>query len=243
MTSSESSASLAVKHMNSLRPVLFDYCVRMTGDLIASSGIVSKVCQGFEASHSEAHDGVPTDIQLALFRECRVLGGNAWDADTSFLQNPGLDSEKLQVGSLSAAIPGGTNNSAELWRLYHLLRSLPGRRREALLLVERYDFSPLQAADITGLSATEFDRELAAAWQALLTNLPPGAVPVAKAGIPGPIKAIPLFNDPVVAECEPVTNLSEIMDELNTARRFAGMGWVGWFWLLAAGAALAWYFL
>lgn len=229
----------AVRCMQTLRPVLFDFCVRMTGDLIASAAIVAKVCQEFMASHSEVHDGVPSNIRATLFRECRLMAGESWYAETAFLQNPGIEDSRSET---LYPDPRTGKSGSDLGRLHELLRGLPGRRREALLLVERYDFSPIEAADIGGLGMTEFDKELAAAWQILLTSLPPGSVPVTKPGIPGPIKQIPLFSDPTTSENEPVTNLAEIMDELDHARRFAGFGWLGWIWFLIVAGIVIWYF-
>ena len=215
--------------MKEFCPGLFDYCMRMTGDMTKASELVQDACGALaETISGGGRMNLADDIRMFLFREARVLAGNGWHADTASLQNPGL-----VVG----------HSDLDLIRLDDVLRHLPGEQREAILLVERYKFAPQLAAQIAGRAMEDFDVALTGAWQNLLTRLPPGAVPVGSAGKAGPIERIPNHPAPVLESHMPVTNLSEIMEELEFTRRGVKLSRGFWvFLVLAAGGAAIFYF-
>ncbi len=195
--------------LKEIRPGLFDYCMRMTGDAMKAAGIVRDACAALaEVEADGGRIGSFDDVRAFLFREARVLGRESWQADTAVLRNPQL-------------LPGQAEFA--LVRLDEILRQLPGELREVILLVERYKFSPQVSAQICGFEVDRFDTALAAAWQQLLTKLPPGAVPVGSAGQRGPIERLPDHPEPATEHQMPVTNLGEIMDELDSSRRGVGM--------------------
>lgn len=209
--------------MRAFRPALFDYCMRMTGDVMKASSLVQDSCRALAESYSGGGRMESTEeIRAFLYREARILGADSWHADTAALKNPAL--------AASDEIP-------ELYRLDELLRAMPGAQREAILLVERYKFTPQVAAYIAGFDASRFDAALSGAWQYLLTRLPPGAVPVGLSGAASPIEKIPHHPAPPMENQMPVTNLSEIMDELALTRR--GGGVMRWFWATIAITAAA----
>jgi DNA-directed RNA polymerase specialized sigma24 family protein len=169
-----------VRALNSVlldvQPSLFDYCMRMTGDVMKSSSLVDEASQALaEMLSGGGHMADTEDFRLLLFREARIKGGDAWHADTSLLQNPSLQRDA---------------NPAQA-TLDMVLRQLSGKEREAILLVERYAFKPADASQIAGVEIEEFDGFLAMAWQMILSRLPPGAVPVAVAGRASPIELLP----------------------------------------------------
>lgn len=209
-----------------VRPSLFDYCMRMTGDIMKSSTLVHEAsCALAELLSGGGHMSGNDDFRLLLFREARALAGDDWHADTSILQNPALQ----------------VNASPAQAKLDLILRQLPAREREAILLVERYGFQAADACQIAGLQLEDFDVALAMAWQKILTALPPGAVPVAAAGRASPIELLPNHPLPGV-ELEPVTNLSEIMSELESTRRGPGVvKRIIWLMVFAGITAGIWY--
>ncbi len=210
-----------------IRPALFDYCMRMTGDAMKASGIVQDACAALmEVESGGGRMDAFDDIRAFLFREARILARDSWHADTAVLRNPQLVSGQAEFA---------------LVRLEEIIRQLPGELREVILLVERYRFSPQVAAQIAGFEVAKFDGALAAAWQQMLIKLPPGAVPVGSAGLPGPIERLPDYPEPSMEHQMPVTNLGEIMEELDTTRRSVG---VRGFWIflffVAVGAGYFW---
>lgn len=222
-----SNSQITMARLKEFKPSLFDYCMRMTGDAMKASGVVQHACAALvEVESGGARMGPFDDIRAFLFREARVLAGESWHADTAALRNPQL-------------VPGQAEFA--LVRLDEIIRQLPGELREVILLVERYKFSPQVAAQIAGFEAERFDAALAAAWQQLLTKLPPGAVPVGSAGQPGPIERLPDYPEPAMEQQMPVTNLGEIMDELDSTRRGVGIrGFWILFLILAVGAGYFW---
>lgn len=212
--------------LTEVSPSLFDYCMRMTGDIMKSSSLVQEASRSLaELLSGGGHMAGNEDFRLLLFREARSLAGQGWYADTSILLNPAMQANP---------------NSAQA-KLDLILRQLPAREREAILLVERYRFQPADACQIAGLELEDFDAALALAWQKILTALPPGAVPVAAAGRASPIELLP--NHPFPGgQHDPVTNLSEIMSELESTRRGPGvMRQLAWILAAAGIAAGIWY--
>jgi len=224
-----SNSQVLMARLKEFRPGLFDYCMRMTGDAMKASGVVQDACAALvevEVESGGGRMGTFDDIRAFLFREARVLARESWHADTAALRNPRL-------------VPGQAEFA--LIRLDEIMRHLPGELREVILLVERYKFSPQVAAQIAGFEADRFDAALAAAWQHLLTRLPSGAVPVGSAGQAGPIERLPDYPEPAMEHQMPVTNLSEIMDELDSTRRGVGMRSF-WFllFIFVVGAGYFW---
>ncbi len=215
--------------IRAFRPGLFDYCMRMTGDVMKATTLVQDACQALAESISGGgRIESAEDARAFLYREARILGVESWRADTVALRNPALSGE--------GAAP-------DLVRLDELLRALPGEQREAILLVERYKFSPQVAAHIAGFDASRFDAALSGAWQNLLTRLPPGAVPVASSGKRSPIERIPHHPAPALEHQIPVTNLGEIMEELASTRRASGMMRGFWVLLLVSATVAVYYWL
>lgn len=213
--------------MKAFRPSLFDYCMRMTGDVMKAATLVQDSCQALAESVSGGgRMDSAEDVRAFLYREARILGAAAWHADTTALRNPALSGD------------GATH---DLVRLDELLRSLPGDQREAILLVERYKFTPQVAAHIAGFDTAKFDAALSGAWQQLLTRLPPGAVPVGASGKKSPIELIPLHPAPAVENQLPVTNLGEIMEELASTRRASNMMRGFWMVVILTAAACIYY--
>jgi len=215
--------------IRAFRPGLFDYCMRMTGDVMKASALVQDACQALAESISGGgRIESSEDARAFLFREARILAAESWRAETPALRNPAL--------AVDGARP-------DLVRLDELLRSLPGEQREAILLVERYKFPPQVAVHIAGFDAARFDAALSGAWQSLLKSLPPGAVPVGSSGKPSPIELIPNHPAPAMEHQMPVTNLGEIMEELASTRRASGVMRGFWIFLLVTAAAVTYYWL
>jgi DNA-directed RNA polymerase specialized sigma24 family protein len=214
--------------LQDVQPSLFDYCMRMTGDVMKASALVDEASRSLaEMLSGGGHMADSNDFRLLLFREARLKGGDSWYADTSLLQNPSLQRD---------------SNPAQA-TLDMVLRQLSGKEREAILLVERFSFKPADASQIAGMELEDFDAFLALAWQKILTRLPPGAVPVAAAGRASPIELLPNHPFPGI-EREPVTNLSEIMSELESTRRGSGFFRRIALTLVIAGVVAAvWYFV
>ena len=217
-----SDSQILSERVKEIRPGLFDYCMRMTGDAMKASGMVQDACAAMtEVAAEGGRMEVNEDVRAFLFREARVLGKEAWHADTTALRNPRL-------------LPGQAEFA--LIRLDEVLRQLPAELREVILLVERYKFPPQMAAQIAGFDVKRFDSALSAAWRVLLTSLPPGAVPVGLGGSPGPIERLPDYPEPALEYQMPVTNLGEIMEGLESTRRRPGARgfWVLLFMVVAA---------
>ena len=118
---------------------LFDYLIRMTGQLSRSMEIMHEAISGVTSvgDQEETLNG----LFVLFYRTARSFAMEIWNAETSKLENAayadpdsGL-SEKITI---------------QLIEIERVLRSLPAKQREILLLSIRFDFALSEVSTITG---------------------------------------------------------------------------------------------
>ncbi|MFW7381068.1 MAG: sigma factor-like helix-turn-helix DNA-binding protein [Oligoflexus sp.] len=117
------------------RALLFDYLVRMTGDLERSRSEVFDVIQVIKKS--QRHQQSANETRSQMYRTARSFCADCWFRSPLKL----LDQVYL-----------GTNRQQDLRRIESFLDQLPPADREVTLLRYRYGFSSKEIASIVGKS-------------------------------------------------------------------------------------------
>lgn len=135
------------------KPLLYDFLLRMTGQVDRAWDTIDEVEQVVGASNDEA----PTleDLRISIYRTARNFCADVWNADTARMMNESLDPKsteaKIAVDEYQRIEP---KLLAEFQHLDQVVRTLPGEDREVILLKIRGDFSDDATGDIMGLDAT-----------------------------------------------------------------------------------------
>ena len=166
---------------------LYDFLMRMTGQISRSSEIINEVYESLSTEILESIDSAH-ELRLVLFATARRFSSDIWNAETSRLINAGLNS----VGETKpSAADTQIQRIAPL--LDKALRCLPGPEREVVWLHILRGFSSEDVAHIVGLDehAVEslylrglgaIDAEIGEAFgpaQTALANLPLHPLPAA----------------------------------------------------------------
>jgi DNA-directed RNA polymerase specialized sigma24 family protein len=181
---------------------LFDYMMRMTGQLTRSLDITNETINVLApvADHEETFE----DLLVVLYKTARNFSLDIWNADTSRLEN----------GAYSASPAAKLDkNLTSLIALEHIIRSLPPKQREILLLHERLGFSPDEIAEITSYPIGDVEEIFA------------HALGVTEAALTGEAEKVPEFMTkihafPIPEVDEQVTqNLSMVFKDLKKSSK------------------------
>jgi DNA-directed RNA polymerase specialized sigma24 family protein len=124
------------------QPVIYDYLMRMTGQVERSRDTLSEVGQVISNVPMRLSD--TRRFRLQLFTTSRSFVGDIWNADTSNLLNNGF---------LALKDPPHPKLK-DFTLLDEELRKLPGQMRETVLLFLKYKFDLPTTATIIGLTPT-----------------------------------------------------------------------------------------
>lgn len=132
------------------RPLLYDYLMRMTGEVSRSLDTIDEVVQTLsEDAVEELRD--PLAFRLLLFSNARRAAAGAWNAETPRLLNASLEQPPHQDKNEDHYI-----KEYQAFRaLDKALRNLPGREREVVILRSRGSLEFEHIADMLNTSADE----------------------------------------------------------------------------------------
>ncbi len=181
---------------------LFDYIMRMTGQLSRSLDATTETINVVMpvADHEESLE----DLLVVLYKTARNFSLDIWNADTSRLENSAYGTSNVDKGDKSIS---------SLLALEHIIRSLPPKQREILILHERLGFSPDEIADITSYPVGEVEEIFAQ------------ALGVTEAALTGDAEKVPefmtkIYSFPIPEADEQVTqNLSMVFKDLKKSSK------------------------
>ena len=188
---------------------LFDFIMRMTGQVTRSSDTANETISAvIPVAYNEE---TLEDLLVVLYKTARNFSLDIWNADTSRLEN----------GSYGAPLAGKFDKtSASLMALENIVRSLPPKQREILLLHERLGFSPDEIADITSYPIGDVEEIFA------------HALGITESALAGDAEKVPdymtrLHPFPVPVSEEQVTqNLSMVFKDLKKSSRSTSGGFL-----------------
>lgn len=209
------------------REGLYDFLLRMTGQISRSAESVDEVFQSLDEETLELYGTYP-ELRLCLYMTARKFNADIWNAETSRLMN-----QRLEGGPSEAKADADRQALAAIDRL---LRSLGGREREPVVLRYISGFEPLQIAEVMGLPAAEVDALLATGLRRLASG-------GAKADVVVPLLTRMPRHELPPRSSQMTVNLSVVMQGIKT--KPAGL----WspsrvmFLLVLIGGCAAWFFV
>jgi DNA-directed RNA polymerase specialized sigma24 family protein len=203
------------------RERLFDYLIRMTGQLSKSmdTSIEASNVVGAVADHEESLQ----ELLVVLYKTARNFAIDAWNADTSKLENIAYESEKSAEKKLI------------MISLEHVLRSLAPKQREILLLHERYGFAPDEICEITSFSMSDVEETFA-----LTLGIVESAMSGNSNSVPELMTKLQVFPLPE-SNSDTTQNLSLVFKNLKKSSRRTPSAWLRlllWI-LLVSGTVLS----
>jgi DNA-directed RNA polymerase specialized sigma24 family protein len=137
---------------------LYDYLMRMTGQISRSIDTIDEVFQSLTEETLETIDEY-AELKVLLYTTARKFNADIWNAETSKLANAAFEDpakgQELDEKSLRER-----QGQALLDKAF---RSLPGMEREALLLSARGQFDHGEIAEIMGIAEHQVEDKLAVA--------------------------------------------------------------------------------
>lgn len=140
------------------RMPLYDYLMRMTGQISRSVDTVDEVFQSLNEETLETLDSYP-DLKVLLFTTARKFNADIWNAETSKLANAAFE-EPAKGSALDEKTLRERQGQALLDKA---LRSLPGMEREVLCLSARCQFDNAEIAEIMAVGEHQVEDKLAVA--------------------------------------------------------------------------------
>lgn len=195
--------------LNSEKDRLFDYIMRMTGQLNRSMSTTEEVI-GVVTPVAEREETLQ-ELLVLLYKTARNFTIEIWNAETSRLEN-----------SAYTLVAGGkpVKHADDLLALEHVVRSLPAKQREVLLLRERFGFSPDEIAELTGYATADVEEIFA---QAL--GITESALPGFAERVPELMTQILPFEMPEDTTMA-TQNLSMVFKDLKKSSRSTPGGWM-----------------
>jgi len=136
--------------LSSEKDRLFDYLMRMTGQVSRSVETLSESINGiFPVADQEENF---QDFLVLLYRTARSFAIEDWNADTSRLENVAYSSSDTGLSE---------KMTLQILELERVLRSLPAKQREVILLRLRYGFSLDEIAGISSYPLSDVEEFLA----------------------------------------------------------------------------------
>jgi DNA-directed RNA polymerase specialized sigma24 family protein len=188
---------------------LFDYLMRMTGQVSKSAETATEAINAL-APVADREESLQ-DLLVLLYKTARNFTIEIWNADTSRLENAAY--EAILNGRPDKTTVGLTT-------LEHVLRSLPPKQREILILHERFGFSPDEIAEITGYGLGDVEEIFAQ------------ALGITESAFAGNAELVPelmtkLYSFPFPDENSMNTqNLSVVFKNLKKSSRRSSGGWL-----------------
>lgn len=187
------------------RPGVFDYCLRMTGQVSKSTDTVDEV---YLSLNEDVLDtlGSYTDFKICLYLTARRFISDIWNADTTKLMNAAIEGTDGDGGTDRA------NRERAAFRvLDKSVRGLPGRQRETLLLRVRAGFEWDEIAQILGAAPGQAEADFAAALAHVERECPGTASPE---GAAAAVARMPAHPEPVRSSQRTI-NLSMVMQGIK----------------------------
>ena len=195
--------------LNSEKDRIFDYVMRMTGQLSRSAATTEEVLS--VVTPVAENEETLQDLLILLYKTARNFTIEIWNAETSRLENAAYSNS-------SGGKP--VKNVDELLALEHVVRSLPPKQREILLLRERFGFSPDEISELTGYAAGDVEEIFA---QAL--GVTEAALPEIADRVPELMTKILHFEIPEDAAMA-TQNLSMVFKDLKKSSRSTPGSWI-----------------
>lgn len=154
------------------RSALYDYLVRMTGEMERSYDSMEEVLRAIY-HHADRYNDY-SRIRVDIYKTARSFNRDIWNADTSQLEIL-LPEASVYVKEEVTNIPGECGKTIEPKvahreiiedEVHRVVRQHPPKQREILLLYHRYGFSLREMGDIFGCLHADMVTELLAAEQA-----------------------------------------------------------------------------
>lgn len=186
------------------RERLFDYVMRMTGQLAKSAEVTEETLSSIEQSADDS-DSLQ-ELLILIYKTARKFAIDVWSAETPKLEN-------------SAYAGAQGKDIQNLIVLEGLIRSLPPLQREVLLLKERFGFAVDEVSEISGLASSDVELFFAQAMGALERN-----APALEQHLPELIGRLSLFERPKYDGPE-TQNLSLIMNDFRKTNGLASNPW------------------
>jgi DNA-directed RNA polymerase specialized sigma24 family protein len=203
---------------------LFDYLMRMTGQLSKSNATAEEATNSVAAVIDREES--LQEVLVILYKTARNFTIEVWNAETSRLENSAY---------LAAMNGKGDRSTSTLIALENVVRSLPPKQREILLLHERLGFSTDEVAEITGFDTSDVEELFAQ------------ALGIAEAAMAGDAEKVPELLTKLLAFEVPeestmaTQNLSMVFKDLKKSSRSTPGGWlklfVGFVFIAAVGFA------
>lgn len=139
---------------------LFDYLMRMTGQVSKSLDVMQEAVSGLTSVADQEDD--LEEFLVLFYRTARSFAMDVWNADTSKLENAAYSAPDQDISE---------KISVQLQELERVVRSLPATQREVILLHLRYGFSVDDVSDITSYDENEVKEYLDHAQSVLKSAL------------------------------------------------------------------------
>ncbi|MCX6124999.1 MAG: hypothetical protein NTV34_09670 [Proteobacteria bacterium] len=128
--------------LKSERARVFDYTMRMTGQLIRSAEVTDEALSSIELATDEPD--TLQELLVLIYKTSRTFAIDVWNADTTKLENSayaGLQGKDIQAfGQIEA-----------------IIRAIQPSHREVLLLRDRYGFALDEVAEIMGMGSSDVE--------------------------------------------------------------------------------------
>ena len=153
------------------------------------------------------------DFLVVLYKTARNFAIDAWNVDTSRLENSAYEASK------SVDSKNQDKQLPMLVSLEHILRSLAPKQREILILHERFGFAPDEIAEITGMGSSDVEEVFAQAL-AIVESAMPGNASM----VPELVTKLRLFPIPQ-NDVETTQNLSLVFKNLKKSSKGTPSAW------------------
>lgn len=147
------------------RGALYDYLMRMTGQISRSADTVDEVYQSLNDETLETLDTF-SDLKVLLYTTARKFNADIWNAETTKLANAAFE-EPGRANALDERALRERQGQALLDKAF---RSLPGMEREALILSARGQFDNSEIAEIMAAPEHQVEDKLAVALSKVETE-------------------------------------------------------------------------
>jgi len=181
---------------------VFDYLMRMTGQVSKSLDVLQEAVNGVMPVADQEDDLL--EFLVLFYRTARSFSMDDWNAETSKLENAAYSSTNEDLSE---------KNTAQLLDIERVLRSLPAKQREVILLHLRYGFSLKDIADITSYDEDEVKEFFEQAENVLKAALNKSAEKIADGLLK--IKNFPMPEDSL----DGTQNLSMVVRDLKKSSK------------------------